>query len=116
MNEFKSNLDKEAMNKLFNNSKSEAFKCAICGKLYETISDRNICETKCLKERAAAEEALKKEKLEKEKAARKEEIEKKYAELNEMIKLYVKDYGKISFNRSVSDYPTLSKLFDFWTF
>lgn len=36
-----------------------AFKCAICGKVYETINERVACESECLK-KAEAEAAAKK--------------------------------------------------------
>ena len=93
--------------------------CAICGAEHESIEARHACETKCIKERKEAEELMKKQKLEEEKNARKEEIDTLYALLNEKIKSYVKDYGSIKMNRAVKydgNFPTLSDLFNFWSF
>ena len=95
------------------------YSCAICGAVHETIEERNVCETKCIKERRAAEELMRKQKLEEEKEARKNEIEAMYVLLNEKIKDYVKDYGSIRLNRTVkydNNCPTLSDLFSFWSF
>lgn len=94
------------------------YSCAICGSEHESVEERHSCETKCIKERKAAEELMKKQKLEEEKDARKKEIDTIYAHLNEKIKDYVKDYGSIRLNRSVKydNYcPTLSDLFSFWS-
>jgi hypothetical protein len=93
--------------------------CEICGKEHESIEARNACETKCIKERKEAEELMKKQKIEGEKNARKEEIDAIYALLNEKIKDYVNDYGSIRMNRAVKydgNCPTLSDLFNFWSF
>lgn len=99
-------------------SKKIEYKCGICGKSYVDIADRITCETKCLDERNRVEEAMRKQKLEAEKAARKQEIEDMYKELHEAIAAYTEDYGvlKLSHKRSYEDIPTLSSLFDLWSF
>ena len=104
------NIDKVAVN--------TGYRCAICGTEHESVEARHSCETKCIKERKAAEELMKKQKLEEEKKARKQEIDAMYVHLNEKIKEYVKDYGSIRLNRAVkydSYCPTLSDLFSFWS-
>ena len=96
-----------------------SFPCAICGTEHESVEERNVCESKCIKERREAEELMRKQKLEEEKDARKKEIDAIYALLNEKIKDYVKDYGSIRMNRAVKydgNCPTLSDLFNFWSF
>ena len=95
------------------------YPCAICGTEHESIVARNTCEAKCIKELKDAEELMRKQKLEEEKDARKKEIDTLYVHLNEKIKNYVKDYGSIRLNRSVKydyNFPTLSDLFNFWSF
>jgi hypothetical protein len=104
------NIDKLADN--------TGYLCAICGTEHESVEARHACETKCIKERKAAEELMRKQKLEEEKEARKKEIDAMYAHLNEKIKEYVKDYGSIRLNRAIKydGYcPTLSDLFNFWS-
>lgn len=96
------------------------YSCAICGAEHESIEERNLCETKCIKEIKEAEELAKKQKLEEEKNARKKEIDELYVLINEKIKSYVKDYGSIRLNQSVKydnnlKCPTLSDLFNFWS-
>lgn len=93
--------------------------CGICGKSYDNIADRIACETKCLDDRTKAEEAMRKQKLELEKDARKKEIETMYDDLHKAISEYVKDYGVIRLHncsKHENDFPTLSSLFDFWSF
>ena len=99
-------------------SDKTSYFCAICGSEHESIEARNTCETKCIKERRAAEEFMRKQKLEEEKDARKKEIDAMYTLLNEKIKSYVKDYGSIRLNRAAKydgGCPTLSDLFNFWS-
>ena len=101
-----------------NVNKKKSYSCAICGSEHESIEARNTCETKCIKERKAAEELMRKQKLEEEKDTRKKEIDAIYAHLNEKIKEYVKDYDSIRLNRAVkydSNCPTLSDLSNFWS-
>ena len=102
-----------------NNVAKIFYPCAICGSKHDSVEARNSCEAKCIKELRAAEELMRKQKLEEEKDARKQEIDTLYELLNEKIKSYVKDYGSIRLNRT-SKYegvcPTLSSLFEFWSF
>lgn len=93
------------------------YRCAICGKSYDTIDERVTCETKCLAARKKAQVELKKKKLEEEKATRKAEIEKKYKELSALVNDYCKDYGSLQIGdtRYFDDnMPTLSKLLGWW--
>lgn len=94
----------------------KVYACAICGKRYFTIEDRNKCEAQCIADRKKAEAALAKKKLEDEKAARKAEIDKKYKALNILIDNYIKDYGSIQIGeaRYFDDFPALSKLLGGW--
>ena len=99
-----------------NNINTRKYSCAVCGKEYDSIEERNKCEAKCIADRKKAEAALAKKKLEDEKAARKAEIDKKYKELNVLIDNYIKDYGSIQIGeaRYFDDFPALSKLLGGW--
>lgn len=101
-----------------NINNEKIYKCAICGKEYETIEDRSKCEIACIEKVKAKAEAEKKKRLEEEKNVRKADIEKKYIELNELVKSFIKDYGSIKIHSTnpIDSFPTLSKLFDFWAF
>lgn len=93
------------------------YRCAICGKSYDTIDERVTCETKCLAARKKAQVELKKKKLEEEKATRKAEIEKKYKELATLVNDYCKDYGSLQLceSRCFEDsIPTLYKILGWW--
>lgn len=95
---------------------NKVYACAICGKCYFTIEERNKCEAQCIADRKKTEAALAKKKLEDEKVARKTEIDKKYKELNILIDNYIKDYGSIQIGeaRYFDDFPALSKLLGGW--
>lgn len=98
-------------------SNKATYRCAICGKAYDTIDERVACETKCLAARKKAQAELEKKRLEEKKTARKAEIEKKYKELAILVKDYCKDYGSLQIGESnyfEDDYPTLSKLLGWW--
>lgn len=99
-----------------NNINTRKYSCAVCGKEYDSIEDRNKCEAQCIADRKKVEAALAKKKLEDEKAARKAEIDKKYKELNVLIDNYIKDYGSIQIGeaRYFDDFPALSKLLGGW--
>ena len=93
------------------------YRCAICGKSYDTIDERVTCETKCLAARKKAQEELEKKKLEEEKTTRKAEIEKKFKELSNLVNDYCKDYGSLQLGESryfEDNLPTLSKLLGWW--
>ena len=99
-------------------SNKATYRCAICGKAYDTIEERVSCETKCLAARKKAQAELEKKRLEEKKTTRKAEIEKKYKELSALVKDYCKDYGSLQIGESScfeDDYPTLSKLLG-WRF
>ena len=98
-------------------SNKATYRCAICGKAYDTIDERVSCETKCLAARKKAQAELEKKRLEEKKTTRKAEIEKKYKELSSLVKDYCKDYGSLQIGESScfeDDYPTLSKLLGWW--
>lgn len=98
-------------------SNKATYRCAICGKAYDTIDERVACETKCLAARKKAQAELEKKKLEEEKVTRKAEIEKKFKELSNLVNDYCKDYGSLQLGESRyfdDNLPTLSKLLGWW--
>lgn len=80
-----------------------AYRCAICGKSYDTIEERSACETKCLSDRAEAERKRKEEELRKTKENRKKELDMAWDHYNELLKAYIKDYGSYSAVREYSN-------------
>ena len=98
-------------------SNKATYRCAICGKAYDTIDERVACETKCLAARKKAQAELEKKRLEEKKTTRKAEIENKYKELSALVKDYCKDYGSLQIGESScfdDYYPTISKLLGWW--
>lgn len=83
--------------------KMKTYTCDVCGKTYDTVEERNACETKCLADRKKAEAKRKEEELRKVKETRKKEIEMAYDHYNELLKAYIKDYGSYSFMRECSN-------------
>lgn len=76
---------------------NKTYKCALCGKEYQTIQERNTCETKCLvwdkeQERKAAEAKRKAEQDKREK-----EITMAVENAIELVQAFVKDYGHYPF-------------------
>lgn len=72
------------------------YKCEICGKSYEELEGRIECETKCFKERKAAEEKRKEAELAAKKEARRAEVEAAQKNYLELLEKYVEDYGIFS--------------------
>ena len=98
-------------------SNKATYRCAICGKAYDTIEERVSCETKCLAARKKAQAELEKKRLEEKKTTRKAEIEKKYKELATLVNDYCKDYGSLQLceSRCFEDsIPTLYKILGWW--
>lgn len=84
------------------------FKCAVCGKSYDTIDERSTCETKCLRARKEAE-ALKKMHEEKEERLNSEkEINEVLDKADKMVREYLNKYENFTMSRS---YYYLSYLF-----
>lgn len=76
------------------------FECAICGKDYDTIEERNKCEAACLaKQRKEAAEAKAKEKKLTQEADKKR-IQETFDKLSDDISAYIKKYDQ---------YPPLNK-------
>lgn len=89
------------------------YKCAICGKNYNTIEERIKCESTCLAEHKAAEEKKQREILKAEKQTRYDHIKGLLSEVNDEIKSYLDDYGTF---RIDTNYYYLNYIFNHKTF
>ena len=90
------------------------YHCAICGESYETVEERAACESKCLVERKKADEEKQREEYEKKRKASEHEIYETLSDANELIANHIKNYKKLSLNKS---YPYLKYVFgsnSFW--
>lgn len=78
----------------------DKFVYGVCWKTYNTISDRNDCETKCLarvererKQMEREEELKQRKKRDEEKKRRYQECKDAYANADKLYEKYVEDYG-----------------------
>ncbi|MDD6827986.1 MAG: hypothetical protein PUE12_18110 [Oscillospiraceae bacterium] len=75
---------------------SHRYKCAICGKNYNTIEERIKCEINCVTERKEVEKKMKEEQLKSDEQARYDHIKTLLSEANDEIKAYLNDYESFS--------------------
>lgn len=82
--------------------------CGICEKEYNNLSDRNKCETACIKriEEDAKKAAEAKKNAEKE--TRRAEVEKAIDHAKKLLMAYINDYKSFEFSSDEDEYP-------FWT-
>lgn len=78
----------------------KSYACAFCGKLYEEIEERVICETKCLKDYKTKEERKKADEMKKKKAESQKAIEAELRKVNDMIKDHYKNYDTIAIHEN----------------
>lgn len=97
-----------------------AYKCAVCGKIYDSIEERIACETACVaKQKREAAEAARAD-IEQKKKKLLEEIKSSVAATEALIKQYREQFDDeppVSHWYSVIDHPVplgLDKLFDRW--
>lgn len=76
------------------------YKCEICGKEYETIKERNMCEAQCLQKYQDQIEQERKIKLQKEQQHRYEEVAAAEQHYLDLIQQYQRDYGRYYTNRT----------------
>lgn len=90
------------------------FECAICGKDYDSIEERNKCEAACLaKQRKEMEEAKAKEKKLTQEADKKR-IQDAFDKLSDDISAYIKKYDQYP-PLNKDDEPNVHKLdFPWW--
>lgn len=87
---------------------NETYKCAVCGKSYDTIEERSKCEAKCLAERKVYEEEMKKNKLETERKEKSNKIYEALDNVETMLKDYFSEHESLSIHKN---YPYLKFLF-----
>ena len=76
---------------------NKMYKCALCGKEYQTIQQRNTCETKCLVYHAEQERKAAEAKRRAEQDKREKEITIAVENVIDLIQTFVKDYGHYPF-------------------
>ena len=77
-------------NKIYANPK---YKCAICGSIFDEISERVKCESACLKKQAEEAKKVAEEKNRIEQKARKAELDLAIEKAIALKDAYIKDYG-----------------------
>ena len=84
------------------------YKCAICEKDFNTISERNKCEAACIKELEMQAKKLAEEKKMAEKEGRRAEVEEAINYAKKLLVAYINDYKTFEFSHEEDEYP-------FWT-
>lgn len=87
--------------------KKTTYKCALCGKEYETIPERARCEVACVDKQLAMEEKAKKEKQKQAQEAERKAIVAEIMRVGEMVDAYTDKYG--SFTYSTADFAEPEK-------
>ena len=75
-----------------------AYKCGICGNIYDSVYERMTCESECHKKQEEEIKATEKMKKKAEQAARKSEVDSAVENLHRLITEYVKDYGHYEYD------------------
>lgn len=79
------------------------YKCAICETDYKTISERNKCESDCIKRIEEDAKRLAEEKKRAEQETRRAEVEQAINHAKELLEAYITDYKTYEFNTDVAD-------------
>ena len=85
-----------------------AYKCAICGKVYDNVQDRMNCEMACLKKKQEEEKAAAEAKKKAERDARCAEVSKALDNAYKLMNDYIKDYGSYQYNGKLKDLDSLN--------
>lgn len=75
----------------------QVFKCGICGKEYENVTDRAKCELNCYQKQQEEIKKAAEEKKKAEQAARKKEVDEAFDKATELRNVYLRDYGEYSY-------------------
>lgn len=78
--------------------KKKLYKCALCGKEYETIPERARCESACVDKQLKLEEKAKKEKAKQEQETRRQEVITAIKHVYELLDAYTKEYGSFQYD------------------
>lgn len=91
------------------------YKCAVCGEVYDSIAQRMNCEQVCLKKKEEEERKAAELKKEAEYADRKAEVDAAFDKAYELKDEFVQDYGRYTYNKSVSNSFDGVCLFDWFS-
>lgn len=93
------------------------YKCAICGKVYDTIEERMKCEQSCINRKKELEKKAEAAKKKAEKETRKKELDEAIKHAAKLLEDWNKDYGFYRFideSLTTSDALWFSKLNEFF--
>ena len=79
-------------------NKDKQYRCEICGKAYDSISERANCELACFTKIQEEEKAAAKAKMQAEKEARQQEVSAALDNAYALVGKYVEDYGSFVYN------------------
>lgn len=91
------------MSKDFNSYAKPAYRCGICGSIYDSIEERSACEAACLKKRAEEKRLAEEQRKKDEKIARKTEVDEAVKRAQDLINKYTEDYGVYHCDDSIFD-------------
>ena len=80
-----------------------AYKCGICGEVYDDVLSRARCEIACTKKKAEEERKAAKLKKEAEYVDRKSEVDAAFNHAYELKDKFVKDYGRYTYSKPASN-------------
>ena len=95
---FKEALD-DVLNKVGTNNtintilNKPQYKCGVCGRIYDSISERAECELKCLKLKEEEDKKAAEEKKKNEQKARRKEVDDAMKKAQDLMSKYIEDYG-----------------------
>lgn len=92
------------------------YKCAICDKIYDSITERMHCEAACLKKQEEETKRAVEAKMKEEQIARYEEVSQAYEHANDLFKKYMHDYGAYTIKNTNIDIPTLGDIINHFLF
>lgn len=99
-------------NKIYN---KQTYKCAICGKLYNTVEGRARCEANCIRSYEEAERADRYNEYQEKKNASEAKINTKMTELNNMIWEHLNNYKTLTIDKPYYFLRNVLKKPFFWS-
>lgn len=69
------------------------YKCGVCGRIYDSISERAKCELECLKLKEEEDKKAAEEKKKNEQKARRKEVDDAMKKAQDLMSKYIEDYG-----------------------
>ena len=74
------------------------YKCAVCGKIYDSIAERTNCERSCLKKQEAEAKVAAEKRKKEERDARQQEVTAALDNAFTLVNKFVEDYGSYKYN------------------